>query len=79
MLSAEQKAGLKSAVECMVESHGMEWVSREGPVAFIDGMISAARRRVRVSGCEASGRAVVVLTENREEAERYLAGLMGMM
>lgn len=79
MLSDEHKAGLKSAVECMVESHGMAHLAKEGPAAFLDGMIAAAKMRVREFGCDGSRQALEIFTANRPECERYIAGLLGMM
>ena len=79
MLSDEHKAGLKSAVECMIESHGMAHLASEGPTAFLDGMIAAANMRVRTFDCDMSRQALQIFTENRPECERYIAGLLGMM
>ena len=75
MMDEAHKAGLEAAVASLVADYGQEKIAKRGPVALIDGLITSAQKE----GSPESHELIAVLTANRDEAERRVAGLLGMM
>ena len=70
MLSEKVKRFLKLAIQLTIEFTSLEECQKEGPVVFVEKAIN---------GKSKGSPEALEIAANREEAERYLAGLMGMM